>query len=716
MKKQLLLSALALVSMSGIAQTIYDGSMQIDNAYIQVLSSNGKYCVSAIQGLMVIHDLETDESWVYEPMNESQEYSFGNGNCISRTGVLVGSEEANGTASYWEKGEWHRLPLVDENGVNLANGVSSNGNIIVGSINVNDENSISVVPAVWFRGEDGTFGQPTVLPYPKEDLFGLSPQYVLGISISDDGLTVTGQVIDNSGMVIRPLVYENVNGEWSYKYIDEDLLDKTVVLPPYPGDWDTEVNPKDYMTTEEYEQYQQDVADWRWDSGFDYPQPEDYMTDEQREAYEAAVAENEKNHEEWSIKYYEWLDAKERYIANLPSYEQNQAYISPDGTYFCANSTTGNPWTGEEVKVVPIRVNIKTLETKFMEERTDCAANQILSDGTIFCSTNAGAFSGLPGMAYVILPNNGMYIPINDYVAGFSEKTAQWMVDNMTQTYLDYVFDENGFPEEVEKTGLVTGAVNCSSDYRVFMACSPNYWDYESNNYYFSWLLTFPVERIILPETEIELAVANTTLLQPELRPFNATLGNDIEWRSSNPSVATVAGGLVTGIAEGEAEIEASCDGVSVSCTVKVVPAGDVVLVKEVKLSETTANVRVGEQLTLSASVAPENATNKTLIWSSSAPEIATVDQNGVVSGVAIGNTTITAVSTDGSNISAACEVSVSSGSAVEEVMVNGKIGSVYAVDGTLVASDIDAAGLNKLPAGLYIVVCDGLTEKYIKK
>lgn len=86
-------------------------------------------------------------------------------------------------------------------------------------------------------------------------------------------------------------------------------------------------------------------------------------------------------------------------------------------------------------------------------------------------------------------------------------------------------------------------------------------------------------------------------------------------------------------------------------------PQPSVVLVSGVAVSK-TATVNVGKTVTVKATVTPANADNKTLAWSSSNTKIATV-ANGVIKGVKAGRATITAKSTDGSNISASCVVTV---------------------------------------------------------
>lgn len=86
-----------------------------------------------------------------------------------------------------------------------------------------------------------------------------------------------------------------------------------------------------------------------------------------------------------------------------------------------------------------------------------------------------------------------------------------------------------------------------------------------------------------------------------------------------------------------------------------------------VKLDKTTAQMKPGETLKLTATVEPETATNKSVTWESSTPGVATVDQNGKVKAVANGEATITVTTKDGGK-TAECKVTVSD--AAEEVKV----------------------------------------------
>ena len=83
------------------------------------------------------------------------------------------------------------------------------------------------------------------------------------------------------------------------------------------------------------------------------------------------------------------------------------------------------------------------------------------------------------------------------------------------------------------------------------------------------------------------------------------------------------------------------------------------VKVSSIKLNATSKTLYNGKSTTLKATVFPTNATNKSLTWKSSNTKVATVDKNGKVKALKVGNAIITATSTDGSNVSAQCKIKV---------------------------------------------------------
>ena len=147
---------------------------------------------------------------------------------------------------------------------------------------------------------------------------------------------------------------------------------------------------------------------------------------------------------------------------------------------------------------------------------------------------------------------------------------------------------------------------------------------------------------IRLDRNEAELSVGETLELTATVLPDDAT-NKTLAWATTDSKVAVVADGVVTALAVGTADIIVQCGSVSDKCTVTVsVPASGVIEATSITLDHTSATLGVGETLTLTATVLPDNATDKTVSWTSSDPGVATVS-NGKVTAVAIGAATITA-------------------------------------------------------------------------
>lgn len=100
-------------------------------------------------------------------------------------------------------------------------------------------------------------------------------------------------------------------------------------------------------------------------------------------------------------------------------------------------------------------------------------------------------------------------------------------------------------------------------------------------------------------------------------------------------------------------------------------------LVTGITLNKTSTTIAVGGTETLTATISPANATDKTYTWSSSDENVATVDANGEVTAVAAGTTTIKATANDGSEVYGECDVLVESEAtpirSLDEIQGSGK-------------------------------------------
>lgn len=170
------------------------------------------------------------------------------------------------------------------------------------------------------------------------------------------------------------------------------------------------------------------------------------------------------------------------------------------------------------------------------------------------------------------------------------------------------------------------------------------------------------VTEVVLDKTSIEMELNSTDTLTATVYPENADNKNVI-WSSNNKSVASVnENGELTAIGPGTAIITVTTEDneKKAFCTVTVKePEGpEVIRVSYVAINETLLNLRIGETGNLLATVYPEDATNKNVIWSSSRESVATVDQNGKVTAISSGTAYITVTTVDGNHIST-CRVTV---------------------------------------------------------
>ena len=159
----------------------------------------------------------------------------------------------------------------------------------------------------------------------------------------------------------------------------------------------------------------------------------------------------------------------------------------------------------------------------------------------------------------------------------------------------------------------------------------------------------------INPTGPITLAIGDDVTLTATIAPENAT-NKQVTWSSDNSSVATVTdGGVVRALAVGTAIITAQAEGQSAICRINVEES--VVEVTSVTVApEGPLTATVGDSITFTATVMPEDATDRVVTWTSSNPELASIDDNGVMSAIAAGHVTIIA---SAGTMSASVEVTI---------------------------------------------------------
>ena len=194
---------------------------------------------------------------------------------------------------------------------------------------------------------------------------------------------------------------------------------------------------------------------------------------------------------------------------------------------------------------------------------------------------------------------------------------------------------------------------------------------------------------IELEATQLTVFMGSKPSLDKTVLPKNSNYSK-VTWMSSDPNVAKVNGsGVITPVAPGTCVITCAMEAfpeVNASCSVTVKQR-----VTKVTAPEKEVSVGAGSTLQLRWGIQPENATDKAVSFSSSKESVATVDQNGVVTGVSKGTANITITAADGSKKSTTVRVTVTqpvTGLTLSDKSVTVNIGSTKTLTETILPSN----------------------------
>lgn len=351
---------------------------------------------------------------------------------------------------------------------------------------------------------------------------------------------------------------------------------------------------------------------------------------------------------------------------------------SSDGgfTAYC-NVKVGTPVTG--ISLDPREFTLETIGSSFtvkpvispedasdlgvVWESADTKVVSVASDGTVTAigpgtttvkaTTNDGSFTSncvvsvkspaqhvsLDKTSLKLLEGESGKLTATVYPLNSTQKTLTWVSDHPDVASVD-----NEGNVTARKAGTATITVKVAEN--VIAVCKVT--------------VISRVTGISLSETTVELKLGETHQLTATVLPQNAS-NAEVTWYSDKESVATVSqSGLVTGVGPGETTVHAvtTDGGKMASCLVKVGTP-----VKGITLSVSSKTLYVGDpSLDISAALTPANATDKSLEWSSSDPEVASIAPGAalraVIKPLKPGKTTITATTKDG-GFTASCEVTV---------------------------------------------------------
>lgn len=233
------------------------------------------------------------------------------------------------------------------------------------------------------------------------------------------------------------------------------------------------------------------------------------------------------------------------------------------------------------------------------------------------------------------------------------------------------------------------------------------------------------VSSLTLDKKTLVMKTGDMQVLKATVLPEDAT-NRVINWSSSDSSIATVSeDGVITAQNAGKVTITASVanENQTVSCAVTVEEASQpYVAVTALTLDKTTFAMKTGEMQALQATVIPENATNKTVQWSSSDTSVATVTDVGVVKALEVGKVTITATTVDGEFV-VSCEITiemsesdtVNIGDEIEDAGMTYKVTSLDSLSVSCIGTTDITATKVTIPDTVSVNGTDYKVEKIVK-
>lgn len=444
------LAAGTALAASSIPSRVYEARLAT------AISDNGHWLCgqTTVEGTVFLTDMVNNTTKSYQsPGVEGTGYTMGVGKTVSNDGTMISL--LNGIPYVLQDGKWSKLPGNAVDGSAALGSISTDGSMILGmygEIGTTTEDIQMGHPAIWYRNEDGTYGNPVLLPETGKDFFGLVPQYLNLIGISEDKKVISALMTDWSGFFEIPFIYtQDADGNWTYRELGRDLLiPDGRAVPEFPGDYSGPAQPDafSYLSEAEETRFKNSIGAW------DAQQRAKGLTDEEIQilqiTYVAEFMSGTKKEEYLKLAeaflaaYVPWIEKCNAYTEFLEyihtnglTFLMNNAFVSPDGkyAYFTAIKTVVIDPTDPEQGVLtlhaPVRFDVSTGEVLVYSFDQNVVIGSIAADGSIFgkpYEPDASMYTD----GYIYPQGKEEPMTVEDYMLEIGNKEAfTWMEDNM---------------------------------------------------------------------------------------------------------------------------------------------------------------------------------------------------------------------------------------------------------------------------------------------
>lgn len=350
------------------------------------------------------------------------------------------------------------------------------------------------------------------------------------------------------------------------------------------------------------------------------------------------------------------------YTSTALSFDKNVTIKSDDGGKYTVQ-VTREVAVKDDMTVTFDSVNVKDFNfTKYYSSSVgsgnvvfkNCTgsgiqiADNVIKDVTLENSQLGGRFGAQGTLTLKNATINGSFSTVNFVAEG---KNTYVTENNRTRTSKISGTANIASPVEIQLSAPDATTpyqerklIETTADASNFTVSSP-YQLKKQTEYNGTYIYAFiPVTSVTLAPETLSIEEGKTAELTATISPANAS-DQQFSWDVKDTEIASVYGytsetKTVTALKEGQTQITVTVDGQTASCTVTVTPR--TISVESITLNKTQLSLVKGATETLTATVLPTTATDKTVIWESSDTAVATV-KDGIVTAVAAGNATITA-------------------------------------------------------------------------
>jgi uncharacterized protein YjdB len=350
------------------------------------------------------------------------------------------------------------------------------------------------------------------------------------------------------------------------------------------------------------------------------------------------------------------------YTSTALSFDKNVTIKSDDGGKYTVQ-VTREVAVKDDMTVTFDSVNVKDFNfTKYYSSSVgsgnvvfkNCTgsgiqiADNVIKDVTLENSQFGGRFGAQGTLTLKNATINGSFSTVNFVAEG---KNTYVTENNRTRTSKISGTANIASPVEIQLSAPDATTpyqerklIETTADASNFTVSSP-YQLKKQTEYNGTYIYAFiPVTSVTLAPETLSIEEGKTAELTATISPANAS-DQQFSWDVKDTEIASVYGytsetKTVTALKEGQTQITVTVDGQTASCTVTVTPR--TISVESITLNKPQLSLVKGATETLTATVLPTTATDKTVIWESSDTAVATV-KDGIVTAVAAGNATITA-------------------------------------------------------------------------